>query len=339
MTLTNSADLMSSLRGVRDLAVIRGLADRVVEEAPADDRDMLMIAGSLVNPLFVPTQQHGPALNAAQWIYHLAQARMTAANSASRRILVAAPLKTASTFVSQSLADGLGLSKSCLAMLLARPYDFVLQEAGLAAFRIDELALITACLSPRGFVAHHHMVASPYLARQLETYNVQPVLIRRNVFDCLVSLDGFFMKNRELMQIDGRIYFNNGMTFDWHAQDFETRIAIILDRYLQFYVDYHVSWSECTRRGLTDPLVISYEDDILKGREHLARRLGDRLALSRGEIAGMADAMDNDAMPEGGLFNKGVAGRGVAISGSNRQRVLDAFEDYRGVADLDGLLD
>lgn len=338
MAIASTRDLAQALAGQQDNRVIRGVADDVIRNSAPQDRDLLMLAGTNISPFFIPTGRPAKPISPAQWMFMVSQARAAAATTTSHKILVAAPMKTGSTFISEVLSDGLAANKVSLAMVLARPYDFVKYEAGMRALHADEMAIITACMTPGGFVAHHHMVCSPYLSQQLEVYGIRPVLITRNIFDCLISFENFLFKYRGELDFDGAIYFNNGMPFNWYELEFEDRISAILDRYLQLYVDYLVSWTECARRGLTKPLTISYENDIVGDKKKLADKLATGLGLNDIEAARLFEAMTSEKNRKAGLFNQGVAGRGVAIQGKNRERVIAAFDAFAHKGDWSELL-
>ncbi len=338
MATISGDELIDRLLGNPDLKAIRGVADYIVTQSPREQVTSLLLKGNSMSPFFIPNHKPQSPMTAPQWLMAVVQARMAAAAGTSRRIMVAAPMKSGSTFISEALASGLGLAKISLAMLLVRAYDYAAYEATAAAFQVDELALISACFAPRGFISHQHIAASPYLARQIEVYNLKPVLISRNVFDCLVSADDFYQKELP-NKSEGARYFNNGMPFNWLELEFEDRISRFLDRYLQSYVDYYVSWLECERRSMVSPVRLSYERDILGDKQALADKLGTALDLDPDERGRLNSSLASDQTRGKTHYNKGVSGRGSAIQGRNRERVLQAFAAYSDRIDCSDILE
>lgn len=332
-------DIIEHLARPATLDEFRKVGDAVQGLADARLRNLCTINGTAINPFFVPNGQPGAQLlNSAQWLYVVSQARAAAANSGTRRMLVAAPMKSGSTFVTKALSTAFGLPRVSLIMLIARAYDYAMLGAATRAHEIDELALLSACCRPEGFVAHHHMLASPYVARQAALYRLDLVLIRRNIFDMLVSLDDFTMKQIEA-EPHSDMFFSQGLPANYPALDFDRRIGRLLDRNLPFYLNYYASWTLAEQQGLVRPFWISYEAEIAGGTRALAGRVADAFARTDVEAAGIAAAFGEGGQMEHIHFNKGVAGRGRAIAGRNRERVIEAFADFSEVADWSEILD
>lgn len=331
-------DLIDHLTRAGTLADFRSVADAVQKLADPRLKNLCTVNGTEINPFFVPNAQPGAqALNATQWLYIVSQARAAAANGNTRRMLVAAPMKSGSTFISKSLATAFNLPRVSLIMLLARAYDYAMFGAATRAHEIDELALITACCRPGGFLAHHHMLASPYVANQAALYRLDVILIRRNIFDMLVSLDDFTRKHLAEIPSD-EAFFEHGVPANYASLDFDQRIARLLDRNLVFYVNYYTSWSLAESQGLIKPFWISYENEIAGGIRALSRRIAETFARTDDEAGRVAASLGEGGNMEHIHFNKGVAGRGRAITGRNRERVLEAFADFSDVADWSELL-
>lgn len=337
--ITSTDDIVHHLGRAASLDEFRRIGDEVQQIADSRLKNLCVVNGTAINPFFVPNAQGaGPALNATQWLYVVSQARTAAANSTARRMLVAAPMKSGSTFVTKALSTALDLPRISLIMLLARAYDYAMLGAATRAHEIDELALISACCRPEGFISHHHMLASPFLARQAELYGLDLVLIRRNIFDMLVSLDDFTLKHMAA-DSDDDVFFNRGLPAAYAKLDFEQRISRLIDRNLTFYVNYYTSWTLAEQQGLIKPFWISYEDEIAGGTRALAGRMSSTFAKNDDQAGRIAAAFGQGGKMEHVHFNKGVAGRGRMITGRNRERVLEAFADFSDVGDWSDLLD
>jgi hypothetical protein len=331
-------DVIDSLTRAGTLDDFRRVGDAVQKLADPRLKNICTINGTEINPFFVPNAQPGaPALNSMQWLYVVSQARAAAANGNTRRMMVAAPMKSGSTFISKSLATAFQLPRVSLIMLVARAYDYAMLGAATRAHEIDELALISACCRPDGFLAHHHMLASPFLASQAALYNLEVILIRRNIFDMLVSLDDFTRKYLAEAP-NGGTFFRYGVPASYTSLDFDQRISRLLDRNLNFYLNYYMSWTLAEQQGLIKPFWISYEDEISGGTRALSGRIAETFAKTDDEASRVAAALGEGGRMEHVHFNKGVAGRGQMITGRNRERVLEAFADFSEVADWSELL-
>lgn len=331
-------DVVDHLTRAGTLDDFRRVGDAVQKLADPRLKNICTINGTEINPFFVPNAQPGvPALNSMQWLYVVSQARAAAANGNTRRMMVAAPMKSGSTFISKSLATAFQLPRVSLIMLLARAYDYAMLGAATRAHEIDELALLSACCRTDGFLAHHHMLASPFLARQAALYRLDILLIRRNIFDMLVSLDDFTRKHLAESP-STETFFHHGVPANYAALDFDQRIARLLDRNLGFYLNYYVSWTLAEQQGLIKPFWISYEDEISGGTRALSGRIAEAFAKTDDEAGRVAATLGEGGRMEHIHFNKGVAGRGQSITGRNRERVLEAFADFSEVADWSELL-
>jgi len=326
------------IAGAKDLAAIRKIADEVMSMKDQHAQRKNLVFGNQANPFFVPNAAAQAPLNAFQLQYVISQARISAANSSTARIVVSAPMKSGSTFISDALGRAFNLPKVSLMMLLARPYDYAILGAASHAHEIDELALLSACLTPGGFVAHHHMLCSPFVARQAELYNLRFVLMKRNIFDCIISLDDFCRKSLGSVGATAAAYIQMQLPRLWSSMEFEDRVRHLLDRFLMSYVHYHVSWSLLERAGLVRPMWISYEDEVLGDKSLLAKRLCDWLGRDGRDLDALLPMLNRGRDLENVHFNKGIAGRGSVIQGANRQRVIDTFGNFRDLADWSELL-
>jgi hypothetical protein len=226
-----------------------------------------------------------------------------------------------------------------LMMLTMRPFDYALYGAATRAQEIDELALLHSCLLPTGYVAHHHMLCSPLLIRQAELYRLKFVLLKRNIFDCFVSLDDFWLKYLRPVGDADEAYRRSLLPPGWAGLGDEERMHHLLDASLPFYVNYHTSWALWESETATPPLWISYEDDLLGDKALLAAKICDWMGRRKADAETLANEFHRER--DGGQyhFNKGIAGRGTAIQGRNRQRILDAFAAHGNLANWSDILD
>jgi hypothetical protein len=267
------------------------------------------------------------------WRKSIAMARIVAGNTDAARVLIASAPKTGSTFLASTIASAYKLTRASLTLLSAKTYGNSALGGSLREQNIDELALITNSFIPGGYVAHHHMICTPYLGKQLALYGVLPVITRRNFFDTLVSLDEHFRKNHISSS-----YRASGLPDAWFKMDFDDRMEMLLDIQLPWFMRYYSTWKLCEAAGDVKPLWITYETDILGSKTKLAEKLIDRLALSPSTIPILVGELEK-VNPVAQNFNKGVAGRGASITGQNRRKIENFFYRFRSVCDFSDILD
>ncbi|MGV3549991.1 hypothetical protein [Rhizobium sp.] len=319
------------------VAPARAVANEIFAEQDSAFKMNLLSMAATINPFAVPQlpPQVQPAslFNVDAWGKSIAMARMVAVNTKSTRVLVAAAPKTGSTYISGALERTYNLARVSLTLLSARSYGQYQFGGGLRDHDVDELALITTAYAPNGYVAHHHMIGTPYLAKQCQLYGITPIVTRRNLFDTFVSFDDQIMKLRGTSEYIPYLHF--GVPEAWYDMEFEDRLDFLLDQQLPWYTRYYASWMLTQQEGHVDPLWVDYEADILGPKQALAEKIVARIGAPEASVSRLAGELDsgNDN------FNKGVAGRGSRITGRNRQKIEEFVHRFRIVCDLTGLLD
>jgi hypothetical protein len=318
----------------------RAVADEVFAEKDGLLKMNLLGMAATIHPFSVPhlpsTVQPSSLFTVEAWGKSIAMARMVAVNTETKRLLVAAAPKTGSTFITGALERTYDLARVSLTLLSARSYGQYQFGGGLRDHDVDELALITAAFITKGFVAHHHMIASPYLGKQAELYGITPVVTKRNFFDTFVSFDDHIMKLRGTSIVTPYLHF--GFPEGWYDMEFDDRLEFLLDYRLPWYTRYYASWRLTAQEGFIDPLWIDYEKDILGSKQALAEKLVERVGGNEATAAKLAGELGNSGA-SGDHFNKGVAGRGAKITGKNRQKIEDFVHRFKIVCDLTDLLE
>ncbi|MBX9458484.1 MAG: hypothetical protein KL863_21945 [Rhizobium sp.] len=337
---TRTQSVVSRLIEATKVEPARAVADEIFAEKDAALKMSLLSMAATINPFAVPhlpsSVQASSIFTVDAWGKSLAMARMVAANTVSKRILVASAPKTGSTFIAGSLERTYSLARVSLTLLSARSYGHYQFGGGLRDHDVDELALITTAYAQNGYVAHHHMIGSPYLGKQCQLYGITPVVTKRNLFDTFVSFDDHIMKLRGTgVDIP---YLHFGFPDAWYDMEFEDRLDYLLDYQLPWYSRYYASWRLTQQEGYIDPLWIDYETDILGPKQALAEKLVARLKADEASIPALTAELGKSGVGDD-KFNKGIAGRGAKITGRNRQKIEDFVHRFRISCDLTDLLD
>lgn len=163
------------------------------------------------------------------------------------------------------------------------------------------------------FVAQHHVRFHDGTRRQIGRFGLKPVVLVRDIFDCLVSLADHVRTNwPELPQAL--------VTPEILALPDGELLDFVIDMAAPWYIDFYVSWLSCP--GV--PLV-RYED-LVRDPSAVVAGLVCRLGLeaSATEIGRAIAAAENGPV----LFNRGVVGRGAALTEAQRGRILRQASYY-----------
>lgn len=300
----------------------------------------LLAQAATINPFSVPRLPPNVQATAIfpvhAWAKSIAMARMVAANHRATRILVASAPKTGSTFLVGALQRAYKLNRVSLTMLSTEAYGHVQFGGRLRDHDVDELALLSTSYLPNGYVAHHHMIATPFLGEQVKLYGVTPIVTRRNLFDALVSYDEHIMRQRGKTHY--LPYLHWGFPETWFDMEFDDRLDYLLDSQLPWYTRYYASWRLAEQEGHIDPLWIDYEKDVLGSKQALAQKLAERVEGSEASIRTVAKELSHDGYSSE-QFNKGVAGRGAKITGKNRRKIEDFIHRFKIACDLTDLIE
>lgn len=238
----------------------------------------------------------------------------------NRRILIAAFPKSASSYLSTQLSLGLNLPFRHLTTSSAYMSQLALNGR---EQELCELALCRRALDDVGFVAQHHMKATPYLLSILNQYQVKVILTIRNIFDALISFDDMMMKGgwqQPFMQGASKIPLN------YSEMKKDKRLILLANSTGIWYLDFYLSWLRLQQAG-SNHLIISYEKHISKNtgdKELLFNDLVKYLNLNPSESTGLRKKLLSDKFSiEKSRFNKGVAGRGHELPSAAKEHLIN----------------
>lgn len=262
-------------------------------------------------------------------IFDLNLAR-TFVRSKAEKVAVCCMPKSGSTHLLTSLQRVPGRPKLQTAYL-HKPYrnpDFV--GALSAEHEIDELSLLLLELSGRPWVSHMHTKWTPYTEKVFKSYRIKPIVVSRNIFDAIVSMDDMLRKG----QVDGFPMIRTPQ--DYARIPEPERLAFLCEYVGPWYLDYVVSWS----RMEGEHLALRYETDILGFGPHTMQKLRDFLGWHEVTDEGFAEAfeaLDEDRRRRSRI-NQGVTGRGERIPAESRDRLRKLARIYELEVDFTGLL-
>jgi hypothetical protein len=233
-------------------------------------------------------------------------------NAGLARIVVAAPMKSGSTFVAASLSTYFGVENPPV------DYDWGMEHALTQTF--------LAQVRGRSFSMNLHMLPHYINAEGCRTENIRLVVLWRNIGDMLVSIDEH--QYREPGLGPGMFIMKDE---HYRALDLDARMRFLIDTVAQWYIAFYLRWRRvgapmyAYERMLVDER--GFFTDIMRdalGHEPMVDRLDAALAVTAG--------------PERRL-NVGRAGRSAEkMSDDNKRRLEERLLTHPDVADLEILL-
>lgn len=209
-----------------------------------------------------------------------------------RYIVITAVPKSGSTYLSHSLAEATGYTRS----YFGYSYHNIEQELYLPKI-VDAFG--------NGSVVHQHFRANPANLEIMSRFDIRPVVLVRNIFDAAVSVREHMIGEAadNLPAVFGPKDFNS-----WPA---EKQFDFIVDYVLPWYVSFYASWKYAERDRKLPILWLQYEQMVRDWPSSIRSVLEFyRLNVSREDIDAAIQRMQ--AKPrERVRFNKGVAGRGA----------------------------
>lgn len=195
---------------------------------------------------------------------------------------------------------------------------------------IDEMALLRIELLGMNTLAHTHTKCAPYTEKLLAAHRYKAVVVQRNIFDCIVSMDDMIVKGL----VPGFGMFHPPTNYA--AMPREERISFLCQYVGPWYIDFVVTWA----RSRIKPLFLHYDDDVRGFDETTAQKIQTYLGLDQVSQADFKQAFQLSA-PEDkkqARLNVGVSGRGQDIPQIARDNIRRLADVYAHEADFTGLL-
>lgn len=212
-------------------------------------------------------------------------------------VLIACMPKSASTFVSRSLAQAASLRIADIAVASGRSEQEISADK---AWRENH----------KNYVAHMHVTGNQNTKASIERFGMVPVVLTRNLLDCVASLRDHIRNESPEASMAWFDESHAGL----EDSDLEDAIA---DLAMPWYIRFHVSWWKA------NALRLNYED-VIGAPGAALEAIADAARIDLGSAS-------IDAPTPSMRFNKGVSGRGQVISAYAKDRIRGLTRHYPDV--------
>ena len=235
------------------------------------------------------------------------------AGPGGRHILVACLPKSGSTYLSNALSALPGFERVNLTFGFGR--------------REQELCIFT-CAAMHGidYVAQHHVSYSQSTDDILKSFGIFPVILMRNLYDCVVSARDHYCEEG---QLENPIAYIDRSFPNWPR---EKQHDFIIDMVLPWYGNFVASWSES--RG---PRIRVFYYDLVKSPCNVVATITEAAGIEADAEAIKAAIRSTDKASS--RFNVGRIGRGTEeLSKQQIARIQTMFSVYDSIPEFELLL-
>ncbi len=224
-----------------------------------------------------------------------------------RHIFIACAPKTASTFL-----------KDVLVKLTGFKDVFMVYAAGQSE---HELYLPTLKHSAHlDTVTQQHCRASEANIHLMQAFGIRPIVLVRNIFDSVMSLFDFYNNQGA--------YFNTYFKADFPSLDDETKIDLLIDNVVPWYMQFVASWSLAEKQDRLQVSWLTYEE-LIADKPAAIEGVLSFYGLGAAGKAVEAKVKETESEARKIRFNKGIAGRGAAgLSETQKERICRLSKYY-----------
>ncbi len=208
-----------------------------------------------------------------------------------RHVLIACIQKTGSTFLQTAMMMIADCAGPKLGLSYANEENTMHPET-------------VVSLAATNFVAQEHCRATPQNLAIAQGFDMNVVVLTRNIFDSLVSL-------RDMLAGDTHGSVAALFQDDMKDMDEETQLDAVITRWAHWQLDFYTSWVRAERDGLIACQFWSYEDimyDKVAAVQEICRQAG--IKASPEHIRACVETVDG---------NKELSRKNVGISGRGRK--------------------
>jgi tetratricopeptide (TPR) repeat protein len=169
-------------------------------------------------------------------------------------------------------------------------------------------------------VTQQHCRASDANVHMMQAFGIRPVVLVRNIFDSVMSLLDFYNKQGA--------YFNTYFRGDFASLDEETKIDLLIDNVIPWYLQFMASWELVEKQRRLQIHWLTYEE-LIGEKASAIQKVLNFYGLGAYEKALESKIRETERESRKIRFNKGVAGRGnVGLSNKQKDRIRHLTRYY-----------
>lgn len=156
------------------------------------------------------------------------------------------------------------------------------------------------------YVCQHHVQYNSKTEEIINCFNIKPVILVRNIFDCVPSLRDHLRKE----SVENSL----GFFCRYHAQmDDRTLERMIVELVIPWYIQFYVSWTNCK-----DAMWITY-DQATTNPEETIREILDHIGIEPDSSAIRQVLSNSEATAD--RKNVGLTGRGEGLRDEDKETI------------------
>ena len=169
-------------------------------------------------------------------------------------------------------------------------------------------------------VTQQHCRASDANVHIMQGFRIKPVVLVRNIFDSVMSLLDFYN--------DQGAYYNTYFRGDFASLDEETKIDLLIDNVIPWYLQFVASWDLVEKLRRLELHWLTYEE-LITDKMGAIQRILNFYGLGAYEKALESKIRETESESRKIRFNKGVAGRGkTGLTDSQKDRIRKLTRYY-----------
>jgi tetratricopeptide (TPR) repeat protein len=174
-------------------------------------------------------------------------------------------------------------------------------------------------------VTQQHCRASDANVHMMHAFGIKPVVLVRNIYDSVMSLLDFY-------NIQGA-YFNTYFRADFATMDEETKIDLLIDNVVPWYMQFVASWDLVEKQKRLEISWLRYED-LISDKPAAIQQVLNFYGLGAQQKAVEAKIRETESEARKIRFNKGVAGRGTTGLSDQQKERIRRFSKYYPTTDF-----
>lgn len=161
-------------------------------------------------------------------------------------------------------------------------------------------------------ITQQHCRASDANVHLMQAFGIRPVVLVRNIFDCVISLLDFY---------NNGAFKNSYFRADWPKLDEETKIDLLIENVIPWYFQFVASWDQAEREKRLVLHWLSYEQ-LTADKCSAVSKLLEFYGLGASARSIEKSISEVESKGRKNRFNKGVTGRGRSgLSNQQKEQV------------------